>query len=138
MPNFLWEYISKMFVRCENVCSNVWKCMLKCVKIPRKVWKCMFKCVKMSKVWKHLVEVSSWRCEIHLKLTLRFELEIWPWLLTLTFDLELDRYFAGTIRLLVYTTSITLQFIPYFFNPLRIVSRSRPSETMRSWWLSPT
>ena len=32
----------------------------------------------------------------------------WPWGLTLTFELELDRYFILQLRLPVYTTDITV------------------------------
>ena len=54
-------------------------------------------------------------CEIPRKLTLR--LEVWPWDLTLGltlgFDLELDRYFVGTLRDKLYTTDNILKCLKF-------------------------
>ena len=82
MPNFLWEYISIMIVRCENVCSNVWKFLERCENVCSNVWKCQ----RRENTW--------WRCQVDLEgvkfisswpwdLNLRFDLDFWPWLLTL-------------------------------------------------------
>ena len=44
-----------------------------------------------------LVQGQIWRSTLN---------ETWPWCLTFTFDLELDLYFAGTLRLKLYTTDV--------------------------------